>query len=138
MREAMLRTKPMGPGGGGKEVAVYGFFVFPRSGKAVVLEENVQSYLGQPPVWKEQVRWPNGERNPAAAQLPRTSPPTAANQYPLNHENTSVRKHETGERFAAAARGNMPQSMARARSRIRALADVPFRDFVLSCFRDLC
>jgi hypothetical protein len=39
--------------GGRKQVTVYGFFVLPRSRKTVVLEENVQNYLGQPPVWKE-------------------------------------------------------------------------------------
>jgi hypothetical protein len=47
-----------GPGGGGKQVTVYGFFVLPRSSKTVVLEENVQNYKGQPPVWKELFRLP--------------------------------------------------------------------------------
>jgi hypothetical protein len=40
----------------GERVTVYGFFVLPRSSKAVVLEENVQTYIGQPPVWKERVK----------------------------------------------------------------------------------
>jgi hypothetical protein len=47
-----------GPDGGGKQVTVYGFFVLPRSSKTVVLEENVQNYKGQPPVWKERIRLP--------------------------------------------------------------------------------
>jgi hypothetical protein len=37
----------------GERVTVYGFFVLPRSSKTVVLEENVQNIIGQPPVWKE-------------------------------------------------------------------------------------
>ncbi len=48
-----------GPHGGGKQVAVYGFFVLPRSNKTVVLEENVQNYKGRPPVWQERARLPN-------------------------------------------------------------------------------
>jgi hypothetical protein len=44
-----------GPGGGGKQVRVYGFFVLPRSSKTVVLEENVQGYRDEAPVWKERV-----------------------------------------------------------------------------------
>ncbi len=39
--------------GGGNKVAAYGFFVLPRSAKPVVVEENVQIYGGEPPVWKE-------------------------------------------------------------------------------------
>jgi hypothetical protein len=33
-------------------VKPFGFFLLPRSGKSLVLEENVQSMIGQPPVWK--------------------------------------------------------------------------------------
>ncbi len=44
-----------GPNGGGQKVAVYGFFVLPRSTKPVVLEENHQSLKGEPPVWKERI-----------------------------------------------------------------------------------
>ena len=47
------QTAVDGPGDGGEQVTVYGFFVLPRSSKTVVLEENVQNYIGQPPVWKE-------------------------------------------------------------------------------------
>jgi hypothetical protein len=47
----------MGPGGGGEQVTVYGFFVLPRSDKTVVLEENVQNIIGSPPVWKERARF---------------------------------------------------------------------------------
>jgi hypothetical protein len=48
-----LRQKTAGPDGGGEQVTVYGFFVLPRSSKTVVLEENVQNYIGGKPVWKE-------------------------------------------------------------------------------------
>jgi hypothetical protein len=47
-----MHYQTMGPGGGGERVTVYGFFVLPRSDKTVVLEENQQIYLGEPPVWK--------------------------------------------------------------------------------------
>ncbi|MGA2259462.1 MAG: hypothetical protein ABSG53_32710, partial [Thermoguttaceae bacterium] len=47
-----------GSGEGANKVTVYGFFVVPRSKKPVVLEENVQQYLGQPPVWKERITFP--------------------------------------------------------------------------------
>ncbi len=52
-------------------MTVYGFFVLPRSPKPVVLEENVQSLLGEPPVWREQARLPGAqaaarEERPAA------------------------------------------------------------------------
>jgi len=47
-----------GPDGGGKKVAVYGFFVVPRSSKPVVLEENVQGILGKPPVWEKRITFP--------------------------------------------------------------------------------
>jgi hypothetical protein len=41
-----------GPGGGGKKVTVYGFFILPHSDKTVILEENHPNMLGQPPIWK--------------------------------------------------------------------------------------
>ena len=47
-----------GASGGGEQATVYGFFVLPRSSKTVVLEENVQNYIGHPPVWKERIRLP--------------------------------------------------------------------------------
>jgi len=47
-----------GPDGGGKQVTVYGFFVVPRSTKAVVLEEDVQNLIGKSPVWKERIAFP--------------------------------------------------------------------------------
>ena len=43
--------------GGGKKVTAYGFFVIPRSTKAVVLEENVQGLIGKPPIWKERIKF---------------------------------------------------------------------------------
>ena len=39
--------------GEGKDVTVYGFFVVLRSNKPLVLEEDVQGIIGEPPVWKE-------------------------------------------------------------------------------------
>jgi len=54
-----------GPNGGGDQVCPYGFFVLPRSEKAVVLEEDVQQYIGGEPQWKERARFariePSGE-----------------------------------------------------------------------------
>ena len=52
------QTMGPGPDGGAQKVTVYGFFILPRSPKPVVLEENVQRYLGQRPEWKEQSRFP--------------------------------------------------------------------------------
>jgi hypothetical protein len=43
--------------GGADAVVPYGFFVVPRSDKAVILEENVQQYIGGEPVWKERARF---------------------------------------------------------------------------------
>jgi hypothetical protein len=37
----------------GEKVSPYGLFVLPRSAKPVVVEENVQNLIGQPPVWKQ-------------------------------------------------------------------------------------
>ncbi len=47
-----------GPDGGAQRVRAYGFFVLPRTDKMLVLEENVQSIIGEPPEWKERVRIP--------------------------------------------------------------------------------
>ena len=38
------------------KVTPYGFFVLPRTEKPIVIEENVQRYLGSPPIWKERAR----------------------------------------------------------------------------------
>ena len=43
--------------GGRQQVRAWGMFVLPRSAKAVVLEENVQGIIGQPPEWKERERF---------------------------------------------------------------------------------
>jgi hypothetical protein len=37
-------------------VTPYVFVVLPKSGKQIILENNVQPYLGQPPEWKELAR----------------------------------------------------------------------------------
>jgi hypothetical protein len=44
-----------GVDGGAEACRPYGFFVVPRTTKAVVLEENVQSYIGKPPIWRERI-----------------------------------------------------------------------------------
>ena len=43
--------------GGGRRVRAWGMFVLPVSSKAVVLEENVQGIIGQPPEWEERHRF---------------------------------------------------------------------------------
>jgi len=54
-----------GPPGEAKanKVSVYGFFILSRSTKPVVLEEDVQQYLNQPPVWKERIIFPEMKEN---------------------------------------------------------------------------
>lgn len=42
----------------GVTAAPYGFFILRLSEKPVVVEENVQNELGQPPVWKERIMFP--------------------------------------------------------------------------------
>ena len=51
-------TASSDPKSHGDDVTPYGFFVMRRSAKPVVLEENVQSYKNQPPIWKEVSRFP--------------------------------------------------------------------------------
>jgi len=41
----------------GKRATPFGFFVVPRSTKALVLEENVQHIIGGEPEWKERARF---------------------------------------------------------------------------------
>jgi hypothetical protein len=41
----------------GKHATPFGFFFVPRSPKALVLEENVQSLIGGEPKWKERARF---------------------------------------------------------------------------------
>jgi len=43
--------------GQANKVNVYGFFILPVSTKNVILEENVQNLIGQPPVWKERAKF---------------------------------------------------------------------------------
>ena len=45
-----------GAKGGGKQASPFGFFLLSRSELPVVLEQNVQSLIGEPPVWKERAR----------------------------------------------------------------------------------
>ncbi|MHC4137878.1 MAG: hypothetical protein ACYS0K_23295 [Planctomycetota bacterium] len=44
-------------GAEGDRVTPFGFFFMPRSGKPLVLEENVQNLIGGPPKWKERARF---------------------------------------------------------------------------------
>jgi hypothetical protein len=41
----------------GVSTTPYGIFVLPRSAKPIVMEENVQGLIGQPPIWKEKKRF---------------------------------------------------------------------------------
>jgi hypothetical protein len=43
--------------GGFDQVTAYGMFVLPKTDKPIVLEENVQGYIGGPPIWKERARF---------------------------------------------------------------------------------
>ncbi|MCC7292708.1 MAG: hypothetical protein IT449_11675 [Phycisphaerales bacterium] len=52
-----LSYQTMGPDGGGVEVSAYGLFVLQKASKPVVLEEDVQGLIGQPPKWKERARF---------------------------------------------------------------------------------
>jgi hypothetical protein len=49
--------------GGANQVAPYAFVLLPKSENSVVLEKNVQQYLGEPPVWKEVARLRPDDRN---------------------------------------------------------------------------
>lgn len=51
-----LSYQTEGLDGGGVEVAPFGFFVVPRSDLPLVLERNVQSRIGDPPLWREMAR----------------------------------------------------------------------------------
>lgn len=51
------QTAGEGPDGGRVAATAFGLFVLPRSAKAVVLEEDVQNLIGQPPRWKERARF---------------------------------------------------------------------------------
>jgi hypothetical protein len=57
-KESYQTFGPAGSGGGGDKVTAYGLFVLPRSAKPVVVEENAQNILGEPPVWKERITFP--------------------------------------------------------------------------------
>lgn len=52
-----LSYQTLGPDGGGVEVSAYGLFVLPKTAQPVVLEEDVQGLIGQPPKWKERARF---------------------------------------------------------------------------------
>jgi len=46
-----------GTDGGGQRTTAYGLFVLPRSKKPIILEENVQHNKGNPPIWKECIKF---------------------------------------------------------------------------------
>jgi hypothetical protein len=39
------------------DVTVYEFFVLPQSEKTLIVEENLQTLIGKPPIWKERARF---------------------------------------------------------------------------------
>ncbi len=58
-----LSFQTSGPDGGGVRCSAYGIWVFDRQGLPVIVEENVQGYIGQAPVWKRRATFdPNGLR----------------------------------------------------------------------------
>jgi hypothetical protein len=57
-KDKSYQTMGSDPDGGGRKVTVYGFFVVPHSTKPVVLEENTQHEIGEPPVWTERMTFP--------------------------------------------------------------------------------
>jgi hypothetical protein len=42
----------------GNAVTPYGLFVIPRTAKPLVIEEDTQGLIGQPPIWTERARFP--------------------------------------------------------------------------------
>jgi Tol biopolymer transport system component len=52
-----FQTVSIGSGGGGVRVTAFGIFVLPHSTKQVVLEENTQRLIGEPPIWTERKIW---------------------------------------------------------------------------------
>lgn len=54
---ATFQTMGPEPDGGGIRVRTFGLWVVPRTDRAIVLEENVQGLIGEPPKWKEQHRF---------------------------------------------------------------------------------
>jgi len=57
--EDTYQTMSAEPGGngGGVNVTAYGIFVLPRTTKPLIIEENVQNVIGQPPNWKERAKF---------------------------------------------------------------------------------
>jgi hypothetical protein len=51
------QTSGSDSGGGARSATPYGIFVLPRSDRPVILEENVQRYIGGEPEWKERARF---------------------------------------------------------------------------------
>lgn len=45
-----------GPDGGAHPARPWALFVFPATSLPIVIEEDVQSWLGRPPIWKERAR----------------------------------------------------------------------------------
>jgi hypothetical protein len=57
-RDKRYQTGGSGADGGRKKATAYGFFVVPRSTKPIVLEEDMQNLIGEPPIWKERITFP--------------------------------------------------------------------------------
>jgi hypothetical protein len=51
VRVDQYRYQTVGPDGGGELVHPYGIFVVPRSDRSVVIEEDTQNMIGEPPRW---------------------------------------------------------------------------------------
>lgn len=56
-RKGFQTTGTAKDNGGAEEVTPYAFFVVPRSPNPLVLEEDVNSMRGKPPIWKKVVRF---------------------------------------------------------------------------------
>jgi hypothetical protein len=57
IRYDSMSYQTAGPDGGGVKVKPFGIWVIDRSDRSIAMEENVQSLIGQPPIWKEQHRF---------------------------------------------------------------------------------
>jgi len=104
-RELYQTMARVGTGVKGDKTTAYGLFVVPRSVKPVVVEENVQNILGDPPLWQECMRFPNlaigkaGEKLPSsnrrkAPSIEGQSGPSASGHQPRSRLN-SGRGHMT-------------------------------------------
>ena len=57
IRYDSMSYQTAGPDGGGVKVKPFGIWVIDRTDMPIVMEENVQGLIGQPPIWKEMHRF---------------------------------------------------------------------------------